>query len=108
MLASLRRLIERQILKAQAEGALSNLEGEGKPLPERHAFEDPAIAAGHRIMAEAGVVPREFALKEELEEARRAYNACTDPEMRKALMARIADLEMRYGMERDAYRKFLR
>ena len=108
MLAGLRKLIERQILKAEAEGKLRDLQGEGEPLPDRHTFEDPAIAAGHRIMAEAGVVPREFALKEELEEARRAYAACTDPETRKALMAKIADLEMRYEMERDAYRKFLR
>ncbi|MCP9481168.1 DUF1992 domain-containing protein [Shimia sp. CNT1-13L.2] len=108
MLGGLRKLIERQILKAEAEGQLSGLAGEGKPLPERHLFEDPATAAGHRIMAEAGVVPREFALKEDLEKARAAYRDCTDPEQRKDLMAKIADLEMRYEMERDAYRKFLR
>lgn len=108
MLRSFRQLIERQIKKAEAEGQLSGLKGEGKPLPERHQFEDPATAAGHRIMAEAGVVPREFALKEELDAARADYQAESDPTKRKALMTRIADLQMRYEMEREAYRKFLR
>lgn len=108
MLRSLRQLIERQIKKAEAEGQLSGLEGEGKPLPDRHEFEDTAIAAGHRIMAEAGVVPREFALKKELDEARAEWQSASDPDRRKKLMKKIADLEMRYEMEREAYRKFLK
>lgn len=108
ILRSFRSLIERQIRKAEAEGQLSGLKGEGKPLPDRHQFEEPATAAGHRIMAEAGVVPREFALKEELEAARAAYKSETDPDRRKTLMQQIADLEMRYGLEREAYREFLK
>ncbi|WP_299350727.1 DUF1992 domain-containing protein [uncultured Shimia sp.] len=108
MFAALKNLLERQIKNAEAEGVLSNLEGEGKPLLQRHALEDPATAVGHRIMAEAGVMPREFALKEELDAARTAYRDCTDPAARKDLMAKIADLQLRYEMEREAYRKFLR
>lgn len=76
-------------------------------MPQRHALEDPALATGHRIMAQAGVMPREFALKEKLEGARKAYQACTDAAEKKKLMAEIADLQMRYEMEREAYRKFM-
>ncbi|RME13997.1 MAG: DUF1992 domain-containing protein, partial [Alphaproteobacteria bacterium] len=49
------RLTEQQIRRAEAEGKLSGLAGEGKPLPERpgDAFIDPGDAIGHRIMAEA-------------------------------------------------------
>lgn len=110
MLGSLGKLVERQIRKAQTEGQLNGLEGEGKPLPDRsaEAQTDPAIAAGHRIMAQAGVLPEEFGIKKELDAARRAYAALTDPEQRKATMAKIADLEMRYNMARDARRAFLR
>lgn len=108
MLRALRQLIERQIRKAEAEGQLSGLEGEGKPLPRRHDFEDPALAAGHRIMAEAGVVPREFELKRALDAARAAWAAETDPDRKRERMAEIADLEMRYDMAREAYRKFMR
>ncbi len=35
MLGSLGKLVERQIKKAQAEGQLEGLDGEGQPLPDR-------------------------------------------------------------------------
>lgn len=86
---------------------MSGLEGEGKPLPKRYAPEDPALEAGHRIMAEAGAVPREFALKAELDAAKAEYVGAPK-ERKKALMAKIADLEMRYALEREAYRCFMK
>lgn len=103
-------LTERQIQKALAEGKLSDLEGEGEPLPDRsgEALVDPGLAAGHRIMAEAGVLPEEFTLKKDLDTARAAYAALTEPEQKKAAMARIADLELRYHIARDARRRFMR
>ncbi|RLK11381.1 DnaJ family domain-containing protein [Ruegeria conchae] len=110
MFGSLGKLVERQIKKAQAEGQLQGLEGEGAPLPDRssEAQGDPAIAAGHRIMAQAGVLPEEFNIKKKLDAARKDYDALTDPEERKSAMSRIADLEMRYNMARDARRSFMR
>lgn len=110
MLGSFGKLVEHQIKKAQAEGQLDRLEGEGQPLPDRssEAQTDPALAAGHRIMAQAGVLPEEFNIKKELDAARKTYASQTDPEERKATMAQIAELEMRYNMARDARRAFLR
>ncbi len=110
MTGRLDKLSERQILKAKAEGKLSGLDGEGRPLPDRtaDALIDPGLAAGHRIMAEAGVRPPEFDLKEQLEAARRAYAELTDQAEKKALSAKIADLEMRYNLARDARRAFFR
>ncbi|MDP5220485.1 DUF1992 domain-containing protein [Ruegeria sp. 2205SS24-7] len=110
MTRTTRNLAERQILKARAEGQLDGLQGEGQPLPDRsgEAMSDPALAAGHRIMAQAGVLPEEFALKKELDAARADYPNLTDPDARKAAMARIAELEMRYNMARDARHSFMR
>ncbi|TNF63284.1 MAG: DUF1992 domain-containing protein [Rhodobacteraceae bacterium] len=110
MSRDLRHLTERQILKAEAEGKLKGLRGEGKPLPDRTGQEmvDPGLAAGLRMMAEAGVTPEEFRLKADLDAARAAYADLTDPEEKKAAMARIADLEMRYNMAREARRAFFR
>ncbi|SFT84948.1 DnaJ family domain-containing protein [Sedimentitalea nanhaiensis] len=110
MTRSFRNLIERQILKARAEGKLTGLEGEGKPLPNRPeaALVDPGLAVGMRIMAEARVRPEEFRLKEELQAARAALAAMESAADRKAAMRRVADLEMRYNMARDARRAFLR
>ncbi|WP_327284725.1 hypothetical protein [Ruegeria halocynthiae] len=59
-------------------------------------------------MAQAGVLPEEFNLKKQLDAAHVAYADLTDPGDRKAAMAKIADLEMRYNMARDARRAFLR
>lgn len=105
----MRQLIERQLLKAKAEGKLEGLEGEGKPLPERpeEAVVDPAMAAGYRIMAEAGALPEEFRLQKELDQARADWRAATDEAEKKRLMARIADLEMRHNIARDARKKFM-
>ncbi len=59
-------------------------------------------------MAQAGVLPEEFGIRKELDAARQAYAGLTDAADRKAAMARIADLEMRYNMARDARRAFMR
>lgn len=106
---SLRSLVERQITKAQASGILNGLKGSGKPLPDRRveARGEASISAGMRIMAEAGVLPEEFRLKKELEAARHTYSKYSTDAERKAAMKQLADLEMRYGIARDARRKFM-
>lgn len=110
MLRNLRQLIERQILKAKAEGKLENLAGQGRPLPDRsaEAFVDPAEAAAIRMMAEAGAVPEEFRLKAQLDAARRDWQDATDEAAKKVLMAKIADLSLKYETAREARKKFLR
>ena len=83
-------------------------ESEEKPLPDRSGeANDPALAAGMRIMAEAGVVPEEFTLKKQLDAARAAYGAATDDAAKDAAMRRITDLELRYNIAREARQKFM-
>jgi hypothetical protein len=108
--ANWNRLTEAQIKKAEAEGKLRGLTGEGKPLPMRpgDALIDAGEAVGYRIMAEAGALPEEIVLKAQLDAARAAWSAEPDPSRKKPLMARIADLEMRYEIAREARRKFMR
>lgn len=101
------KLAERQILKAQAEGQFEDLKGAGKPLNPQVPG-DAAIAAGFRIMAEAGVLPREMALKKEAAELRAELALLTDPEQRKPVLAKLADVEMRRAIEEEARRKYMR
>jgi len=103
------QLAERRMKKAEREGQLKGLAGEGKPLPDRpgDAFIDAGTAVGHRIMAEAGALPEELRLKAALDEVRTAWQAEPDPAAKKALMAKIAELEMKYSIAREARRKFL-
>jgi len=103
------RLTEAQIKKAEAEGKLKGLAGEGKPLPDRpgDAFIDPGDAVGYRIMAEAGAVPEEIKLKRALDAARKAWAEAKNPADKKARMAEIADLELKYSIAREARMGFL-
>ena len=104
------RLIERQILKARAEGRLQGLDGEGEPLPDRsgEAYLDAGEAAAFRMMAEAGVVPEEITLKKRIAAHKARMNDITDPEARKVAMAELAQLTMRQSIAEEARRKFLK
>lgn len=103
------RLAEQQIAKARLKGDLEGLEGEGKPLPERpgDAFLDPGIAAGFRIMAEAGALPEEIRLKKEIDALKERMSTILESEPRKAAMAELAKLEMRRAIAIEARKKFL-
>lgn len=109
-MASWHRLTEAQIRMAEAEGTLSGLTGEGKRLPDRpgDALIDAGDAAGYRIMAEAGALPEEIRLKAQLDAARADWQAASTEADKRRHMGRIADLQMRYEIARDARRKFLR
>ncbi|MBF9048015.1 DUF1992 domain-containing protein [Rhodobacterales bacterium LSUCC0031] len=104
------RLAERRMLKAQAEGKLSGLAGEGKPLPENPeaAFVDPGLAVGYRIMAEHGALPEEVGLRKALDAAKADYAAAASDAEKRAAMARIAELDMKLAIAVEARQKFMR
>ena len=110
MLRHLRELIERQIQKAQLSGQMDGLEGEGKPLPDRtgDAFVDDGDAAGFRMMAQAGVLPEEIEIKKQMDAHRARVADLTDEADRKAAMAELSRLELRYNIAREARKKFMR
>lgn len=97
-------LAERQILKAQAEGQLDNLEGAGKPL--NIGGNGSADAIGFRIMADAGVVPREIQLRKAVEAQSRILGETTGEEARKREMIKLNDLQLRLSIEQEARRRF--
>lgn len=108
MSADNHRVAERRMLKALAEGKLSGLAGEGKPLPDRpgDAFVSAGDAVGFRIMAEAGVLPEEIILKKQAAAQRAHLATLTDPAARKTAMAELARLELRQAIAEEARRKF--
>ncbi len=98
-------LAERQILKARAEGQLDGLEGEGKPLEHRDG--DAGLGVGMRMMADQGVLPREFELGQAVDAQRKVLAVASD-RSRKAEMTKLADLEMHLAIEQEARRRFFR
>ncbi len=97
-------IAEHQIQKAQSEGVLDDLKGSGKPLAKSGA--DTVEGAGMRIMAEAGVVPREIELKKAVDAQCAVLKATTDADARKREMAKLADLQLRLSIEQEARRKY--
>ncbi len=100
------KLSERQIRKAEAEGQLDHLKGAGKPLKPESG--ESADAAGYRIMAEAGVLPREIQLRKERDALLEQIRAAEDDAARKALQKTLADVQLRLDIEQEARRKYMR
>ena len=100
-----RELTERQIKKAQAEGQLEGLRGAGKPLPAA-GHGDFAEEAGFRIMAEAGALPKEVELRKALKAQAQKLQSLTNPEKRKAAMAKFAELQQLLNVQEEARRKY--
>ncbi|MCB1338954.1 MAG: DUF1992 domain-containing protein [Maritimibacter sp.] len=103
------RLAERRMLAAVAEGKLSGLPGEGKPLPDHPeaAFINPLDAIGYRIMHEAGFVPQELVLGRKLAEAKAEWATANDEAGRARIMGQIAELEMRRNIARETRLHFM-
>lgn len=97
-------LSERQILKAQAEGQFDRLKGAGRPLDLSGC--GGAEAAGLRLMAEAGVLPREMQLRKEIEAQRALLQGLPDGPERRRAAAKLADLQLRRDIEQEARRRF--
>jgi hypothetical protein len=104
------KLSERQVQKALAEGKLSGLKGEGKPLPVRPeaALVDPGEAVGYRIMHEHGALPEEITLRKALDAANAEWRAAEGDAAKRAAMARIAELQMKLSIAQDARKRFMR
>ena len=79
-------------------------------MPDRsgEATGDAVTAIAMRIMADAGAVPEEFKWKKALDAARENYQATQSEEEKRAAMALIAELELRYNIAVEARRAFLK
>jgi hypothetical protein len=102
------KLAEYQIRKAKSEGQLDGLKGEGEPLKLVPSGTDAAEAAGFRLMADAGVLPREMELKKAADALREQIAATQNAELRKVLMAELGQIEMRRAIEAEARRKYMK
>ena len=98
----LRASIEAQIRAAESRGELSNLAGAGKPID----LDTPGTSTLDKIMQEARVKPAALEYAEKASELRRDLAKVRDPDTRRRLMTKIAELETRANMEREALFRF--
>ncbi len=101
MLDPFERLIEERIREAEARGEFKDLEGQGRPLPDRDRAEGvPAdLRAAYTLLANADCLPEELELRKEslrLEDLLGSLDS-EAPEAR-ALSQRKSLLELRYEL----------
>jgi len=99
----LNSVIDRVLVRAAANGELNDLEGAGKPLPNRG---NPRDAVLNRLMTETRVKPAAVTLMEQISASQARLKALTNPAKRRAEMKVLADLQMRLAMEKEACRRF--
>lgn len=72
----LAQLVEGRIAEAMARGEFERLPGRGKPLPrDDHSLISPELRMAYRILKNAGVVPKEVALRKEIADIERLLQA---------------------------------
>ena len=100
-------IAEKKIKEALEKGELDRLPGHGKPVVLEDFSEVPEhLRLGFKILKNAGVLPVELELRNELAELREQLAHCRDAETQKRLRARInaADLKYNLLMERNSRR----
>ncbi len=102
----LRSLVESRILAAEREGKLSNLPGQGKPLPRDIADDLPSEARFEVLLARTvGDVPEEVALMKEIALLREWIDRGEGDVSE--LRARLSDRSLRLTMLHEANGRFL-
>ena len=101
------KIAEEKIREAMERGEFDNLEGSGKPLRELNAYfatpED--VRLGYSVLKNSGFVPEEMQLLKEIALLKEQAAICTDPERRTALSDRIGELQLKYDLLMDRYRR---
>ena len=81
---------EQAILEAQQKGELDDLPGTGRPLVlDDDSMIPPALRAAYRLLKNAGFVPREIQLRNDIQEAEAILMDCNAPDKRSQTLTRL-------------------
>ena len=101
------KIAEEKIRQAMERGEFDNLPGSGKPLQGLDSYfaTSEGVRLGYSILKNAGFVPEEMALLKEINTLKDQAVDCTDPEKKSRLNAQIAELQLKYDLLMEYYRK---
>jgi hypothetical protein len=101
------KIAEEKIREAMARGEFDNIPGSGKPLQglESYFATPEGVRLGYSILKNAGFVPEEMALLKEINTLKDRAVDCTDPEKKSRLNGQIAELQLKYDLLMERYRK---
>ncbi|CAM4333253.1 DnaJ family domain-containing protein [Paenibacillus phoenicis] len=92
-------LAEQKIAEAMARGEFDHLPGKGKPLKVEDLSGVPEdLRMAYKLMKNAGYVPEEIQLQQEMVRLTDLLAACEDEPERQALKKRLTEQELRLNM----------
>jgi len=90
-------IAERRILEAMQQGAFDDLPGRGRPLvPEALGGVPEELRMAYKVLKNAGYLPPELQLQQEIVSLRELFANCTDADERVALRRRLSEKQLRY------------
>ncbi|WP_243116758.1 DUF1992 domain-containing protein [Heliophilum fasciatum] len=100
-------MAEARMREAVAKGDLKDLPGQGKPL--NLDDENPFIPADKRmvfhILKNAGMVPEEVAIRQEVEKLKKQLEAATDEAQKKELRKKLEQESIRHSILMERFYK---
>jgi len=102
-----RKIAEEKIKEAMEQGEFDDLPGSGKPLEGLEAyFATPeGVRLGYSVLKNSGFVPEEVTLLKEINKLKEQLAAHTDPRKKDELNSQIAELQLKYELLMEHYRK---
>lgn len=100
-------LIEQKILEAEARGEFKNLPGAGKPIQlDDDTFVPDEMKVAYRFLKNAGVLPQEVLIYQELQELRQQSSvAGLDEDQKQKLKLQLVQKEAEFNMFMERLRK---
>jgi len=99
-------IAERRILEAMRQGAFDDLPGRGQPLKIEDVSGVPEeLRMGYKILKNAGCLPPELQLQQELVSLRELLDRCSDAEERKVLKKRLTEKQLHYQVLSERNRR---
>lgn len=96
-------IIERMISKSQSEGGFDDLAGAGKPLDLSDKSKDAVM---NKLLKNYNAKPAAVGLNQQIQAGYARLKTLTDEAERKAEMKALADLQTRYAIQVEAYKKY--
>jgi hypothetical protein len=94
--------VEAAIRDSIEKGEFENLKGKGKPLDLDGYFDAPEdIRLGYSIMKNAGYIPEEVDLLNQISELKEQLKKTTDNNKRKDLKKKIIDVQLKYDLRME-------
>ncbi len=95
----LAKVAEQKILAAIARGELDNLSLQGQPISQEddHLVPDE-LRMGYKILKNAGVLPEELQIKQELLQLQDLLDSCQQEEQRQQLHKRLTTRQLQYDL----------